>query len=66
MEDTCKVVIDYYGVKDKNKRQEIDTGLWKLIHKGIHIETNTVPVGFNLVCEGNKINPDEYSNNIEL
>lgn len=49
MEDTCRVVIDYK--KDKSS----DTGLWKLIHKGILVEDSSVPAGFNLLCEGVKI-----------
>jgi len=52
MEDTCKVIID--RKLDKNA----DTGLWKLIHKGNYIEETTVPVGFNLVCEGFKFRPN--------
>lgn len=58
MEDTAKVIIDYFSAKEK-ERDQIDTGLWKLIHKGSFIETNTAPVGLNLVCEGVKYSPTQ-------
>jgi hypothetical protein len=53
MEDTCKVVVDYYSKKGK-EREEVDTGLWKLIHKGNFIEEPAIAPGFNLICEGLK------------
>lgn len=53
MQDTNKVVLDY-SFKNK-ERDKIDTGLWKLIHRGKYVEESIVPQGFNLVCEGTKI-----------
>jgi tubulin monoglycylase TTLL3/8 len=52
MEDTLKVIVDYNFAKDKTN---VDTGLWKLIHKGNYIEINNPPPGLNLMCVGNKI-----------
>ena len=54
MENTCKVVIDYYSKKGK-ERDEVNTGLWTLIHKGDFIEEPNVSPGFNLICEGEKL-----------
>lgn len=56
MEDTCKIIIDYNEKKGEEK-EKVDTGLWTRIHKAQKIQENTVPVGFNLVCEGVKIKP---------
>lgn len=62
MEDTTKVVIDYNSAK-KIDKPNIDTGNWKLIHKGMKIETSTVPVGFEMLIQGTKIDRD-YSSSV--
>jgi hypothetical protein len=43
-----------YNSATKNNRDCIDTGLWKLVHKGQLAETN-ICLGLNLVCKGTKI-----------
>jgi tubulin monoglycylase TTLL3/8 len=55
MEDTCKVILDL----KINKHS--DTGNWKLIHTGAHLTENPVQAGFNLVCEGVGLNPNDIT-----
>lgn len=52
MDDTIKVVLDYNEAKDK---AEVDTGLWKLIHKSQKIKSKELPMNFDIVCEGSKM-----------
>lgn len=53
MEDTIKVTVDY-NLAPKHQREVVDTGFWKLIHKGELAEANGC-MGLNLVCKGTKI-----------
>jgi hypothetical protein len=52
MSDTLKVILDYIPSKDK---ANIDTGLWKMVHKGKHIDSGNTQPGLNLICVGEKI-----------
>jgi tubulin monoglycylase TTLL3/8 len=52
MNDTLKVLLDYIPSKDKSS---IDTGLWKLIHKGNKIDESSTQPGLNLLCVGERI-----------
>jgi hypothetical protein len=52
MDDTIKVLLDYIPSKDK---QNIDTGLWKLIHKASFVDGGNAQPGLNLLCIGEKI-----------
>ena len=58
-EDTIKVVVDYAGASEKNKK-DIDTGLYKCIYKAK--KTVDMPhrsFGLDLVAEGIQIPDDE-------
>eukprot|EP01016_Furgasonia_blochmanni_P013144 TRINITY_DN16657_c0_g1_i1.p1 TRINITY_DN16657_c0_g1~~TRINITY_DN16657_c0_g1_i1.p1 ORF type:complete len:272 (+),score=56.10 TRINITY_DN16657_c0_g1_i1:63-878(+) len=55
MEDTVKVIVDYGNAK-KKKRKEVDTGLFRLIHKSkSQVDKPLNSYGLNLVCEGRAI-----------
>ncbi len=52
MSDTIKVILDYIPSKDKTN---IDTGLWKIVHKGKYIDSGNTQPGLNLLCVGERI-----------
>lgn len=51
LEDTVKVVVDYYSAP-KKLRKTIDTGGYKLLYKGTEIPDKPITTGLNLGIEG--------------
>lgn len=51
LEDTVKVLVDYYSAPKKIRRT-IDTGGYKLLFKGTEIPEKPITTGLNLGIEG--------------
>ena len=51
LDDIVKVVVDYNDAP-KKERKKIDTGAFKLIHKGVEIPDKHITTGLNLGIEG--------------
>lgn len=51
LEDTVKVIVDYYSAP-KKLRKTIDTGGYKLLFKGTEIPDKPITTGLNLGIEG--------------
>lgn len=62
LQDCAKVLIDWNFAKKKD-RPNVDTGLFKMIHRSsVTMEKQVNTVGLNLFCEGKSIKKNKTSN----